>query len=296
MKHVIAGDLEIAYKEFGPQDGQTAILLHGFPYDVRSYCEVTARLAQNGIRSIVPYLRGYGPTRFISDDTPRSGEQAALGSDLLALMDALSISEAVIGGYDWGGRAACIVAALWPDRVKGLVSCGVGYNIQDIGSAGNPVAPEEEARYWYVYYFQTERGRTALETNRKELCRFIWKLWSPNWTFDDRAYDETATSFENPDFVEIVIHSYRHRLGGAPGDPRLAGIEQRLAAKPHISVPAIVLQGADDGVDPPEKDDLACGYFIGEYERKIISGTGHNPPQESPGEFANAIQSLFGIK
>lgn len=292
MKHVIAGDLEVAYHDFGPRDGPTAILLHGFPYDARSYDEVAARLARKGIRSVVPYLRGYGKTRFISDDIPRSGEQAALGSDLLALMDALSISEAVVGGYDWGGRAACIVAALWPERVTGLVSCGVGYNIQDIGKAGKPAPPEKEARYWYMYYFHTERGRAALKTNRKDLCKFIWKLWSPSWSFDDETYDETAVSFENPDFVEIVIHSYRHRFGGVPGDSRLAEIERRLAARPRISVPTIILQGADDGVDPPEKDDLICGYFTGKYTRRVISGTGHNPPQEAPEEFADAIKKL----
>lgn len=293
MKHITAGVLEIACHEYGPQDGTPAVLLHGFPYDTHSYDEVASELAGHGIRSIVPYLRGYGPTRFLADDTPRSGEQASLGADLLSLMDALSIDQAVLAGYDWGGRAACIVSALWPKRALGLVSCGMGYNIQNIAKAGVPAAPEEEARFWYMYYFHTERGRAALETRRDEVCRFIWSLWSPTWGFDDATFARSALSFQNPDFVEIVIHSYRHRFGGVPGDPDVARIEDKLAGQPDISTPTIVLQGADDGVDPPQEKDFARRHFTGPYERRIIAGAGHNPPQEAPSAFAQAVLDVL---
>jgi len=240
----------------------------------------------------VPFLRGYGPTRFLSQKTLRSGEQAALGADLFAFMDALGIPSAVLGGYDWGGRAACIVAALWPERVRGLVSCGTGYNIQNIAQAGIPAAPEEEARYWYQYYFHTQRGRTALQENRREFCRFIWKLWSPTWTFDEAVFERSAAAFDNPDFVDIIIHSYRHRYGGTPGDPALAAVEARLAAQPLITVPAIVLQGAEDGVDPPRPEDQDARHFTAAYERLIIPGIGHNFPQEAPDAFVEAVNSL----
>ncbi|WP_034885988.1 alpha/beta fold hydrolase [Ensifer aridi] len=292
MKAVSAGALEIAYYEAGPADGLPTVLLHGFPYDVHAYDEVTKALAESGHRCIVPFLRGFGSTRFLSEDTPRSGEQAALGTDLLALLDALSIETAVLGGYDWGGRAACIVSALWPSRVRGLVSCGVGYNIQNIAQAGNPAPPEEEARYWYQYYFHSQRGRAALEQNRRGVCNFIWKIWSPTWVFDDEIFDRTATSFENPDFVDIVIHSYRHRFGGIPGDPALEAIEAHLARQPDISIPTIVLQGGDDGVDPPSSADDDAKYFTGPYERRIVPGAGHNLPQEAPTEFAKAVLDL----
>ncbi len=244
----------------------------------------------------MPFLRGYGATRFRSPDTMRSGQQAALGSDLLAFMDALSIPQAILGGYDWGGRAACIVAALWPDRVKGLVSCGQGYNIQDIANAGQPALPEEEARYWYMYYFNTVRGRAGLTANRRLLCRYIWSLWSPSWKFDEATYLATAASFENPDFVEIVLHSYRHRFGGIPGDPALDEIEARLLRQPDIAVPCVVLLGEDDGVDPPSAEDFDRQHFKGLYERKIIGATGHNLPQEAPEAFAAAILSLASGK
>jgi pimeloyl-ACP methyl ester carboxylesterase len=286
MKTITAGVLEIAYHEAGPADGAPVILLHGFPYDVHAYDEVSRRLAKAGRRCIVPFLRGFGPTRFLSSDTPRSGEQAALGADLLALMDALSIPNAALCGYDWGGRAACIVAALWPERARGLVSCGPGYNIQNIAKAGIPVPPEEEFRYWYQYYFHSERGRAGLTVNRRELCRLLWRLWSPTWNFDDATFERSAAAFDSPDFVDIVIHSYRHRFGGIPGDPALEPVEARLAAQPDITVPAIVLQGADDGVDPPGTDDAR--HFTASYERRIIPGTGHNLPQEAPAAFAEA--------
>lgn len=284
--------LDIAYFEAGPSDGQPVVLLHGFPYDAHAYDAVAAHLAKRGFRCFVPFLRGYGATRFLSSKTMRSGQQAALGADLLSFMDALSIRRALLGGYDWGGRAACIVAALWPERVAGLVSCGQGYNIQNIANARRPAPPEEEARYWYMYYFNTERGRVGLTQNRHDLGRFIWSLWSPSWTFGDEIYAATAASFDNPDFVEIVVHSYRHRFGVVPGDPALDQMEARLADQPDIEVPCIVLQGKHDGVDPPRAEDLDRPHFVGPYERKIIAGAGHNLPQEAPEPFASAILSL----
>ena len=292
MEHVTAGPLSIAYHEYGPGDGPVAILMHGFPYAPDCYAEVAAKLARKGMRSIVPYLRGYGETRFLSNETPRSGEQAALGADLKALMDALAIPSAVLAGYDWGGRAACIVSALWPERVTGLVSCGVGYNIQNIARANKPAPASEEARFWYMYYFHTERGRQALETDRAAFCHYIWTLWSPTWDFDEATYARSAAAFENPDFVEIVIHSYRHRFGGIPGDPAVEKIEAELAAQPDITVPTIILQGADDTVDPPPEKDTAKRHFTGPYERIVIQGAGHNPPQETPNVFAEAVLKL----
>lgn len=296
MKHVAAGVLDIAYLEVGPSDGVPIVLLHGFPYDVHSYDVVSEQLSAKGYRCIVPYLRGYGATTFLSNSTPRSGQQAGLGADLLALMDALNIPSALLGGFDWGGRAACIVAAIWPERVRGLISCGAGYNIQNIAEAGKPVAPEEEHRYWYQYYFHSERGRLGLAQNRNALCHLIWKLWSPTWKFDDSTFDQTAAAFENADFVDIVIHSYRHRFGGLAGDPALADIERQLAAQPSISVPSIVLQGNDDGVEgPPPISDGAAPHFTGLYERKIILGVGHNFPQEAPEAFIEAVVFLDGL-
>ncbi len=292
LRRVAAGALEIGYFEIGPAGGAPVILLHGFPYDVHAYDAVAPRLAAAGRRCIVPYLRGYGATRFLSDATPRSGEQAALGADLLALMDALAIPRATLAGYDWGGRAVCIVAALWPERVSGLVSCGQGYNIQNIAEAWRPAPPVEEHRYWYQYYFHSERGRIGLSDNRRDLCRLIWRLWSPSWAFDEATFARTAEAFDNPDFVAIVIHSYRHRFGGIPGDPAVSAIEARLAAQPLIPVPAILLQGADDGVDPPAAIDDSARHFPAFRERRIIAGAGHNLPQEAPEAFAAAVLAL----
>lgn len=292
MKHIETNQLCIAYWDIGPSNGKPIFLMHGFPYDVHSYDVVSERLAEQGFRCIVPFLRGYGPTTFKSPDILRSGQQAALGSDLLSLMDALDVPEAFVGGYDWGGRAACIVAALWPERVCGLVSCGVGYNIQNIANARNPAPPAEEYRYWYQYYFHTERGRAGLSLNRHELCELIWRLWSPTWKFDEATYNQTAMAFDNPDFVEIVIHSYRHRFGGISGDPTLDEIESKLVDQPNITVPSIVLLGGDDGVDPPMTFDDDAPHFTGRYERQIVSGAGHNLPQEMPGAFVDAVVAL----
>jgi pimeloyl-ACP methyl ester carboxylesterase len=288
LKTVVAGALRIAYEEHGPAAGTPVVLLHGFPYDVRAYDGVAPPLAEKGYRAIVPYLRGYGPTRFLSDDAMRSGQQAALAHDLLALMDALAIPRAVLAGYDWGGRAACIVAALWPQRALGLVT-GNGYNVHDIPRSVQPAAPEDEHRMWYQYYFHGERGRAGLAKNRRELCRLLWRLWSPNWNFDDATYERTAASFDNPDFVDVVVHSYRHRFGLVPGDPALEGIEQRLISQPQIAVPTIALDGEGDGVVRAGGARGHARHFSGNYERRAIPLVGHNLPQEAPGEFAQAV-------
>jgi pimeloyl-ACP methyl ester carboxylesterase len=291
-RQVEAGVLSVAYEEHGAADGRPVVLLHGFPYDVRAYDAVAPALAAAGCRVLVPYLRGYGPTRFLSATTPRSGEQAALGHDLLTFMDALGIGEAVVAGYDWGGRAACVVAALWPERARGLVSCG-GYNIQNIAVMSvQPEAPERESSYWYQFYFHSERGRAGLERNRRELCRLLWRQWSPTWRFDDATYERTAPSFDNPDFVPVVIQSYRHRYGLAPGDPAVEDVERRLAEQPPIAVPTIVLHGVDNGVAHPSQSDRAARHFKGRYERRLIPGVGHNVPQEAPREFTAAVLAL----
>jgi pimeloyl-ACP methyl ester carboxylesterase len=288
LKHIATNLLDIAYDEQGDADGWPAILLHGFPYDIRAYDEVTPRLVAQGARVIAPYLRGYGPTRFRSPATVRSGEQAALGADLLALLDALGIEQAVLGGYDWGGRAACVVAALYPSRVRGLVSVN-GYNIQNIATAMEPDTPDKEHRLWYQYYFHSERGRAGLTQHRADFCRLLWSLWSPTWRFDDATYARTAAAFDNPDFVEVVIHSYRHRYGLVDGDPQFAEIERGLAASPAITVPSVTLDGDADGVRPLGGREAGLKRFTGRHENRIVPGVGHNLPQEAPAAFAAAI-------
>ena len=292
MKQVEAGVLSVAYLETGPQDGPPVILLHGFPYDVHAYDAVGASLAGQGRRVIVPYLRGYGPTRFLSPATLRSGEQAVLGMDLLALMDALALPQAVLVGYDWGGRAACIVAALWPERVRGLVTC-TGYNMQDIAAAGTPAPPETEHKLWYQYYFHGERGRAGLAKDRRAFCRLLWQLWSPTWRFDPGTFERSAAAFDNADFVDVVIHSYRHRFALVPGDPAAEPIERRIAAKPPIGVPTVVLHGADDGVSAVKESGPDAAHFNGRYERHILPGVGHNLPQEAPDATVMAVNSLL---
>lgn len=284
--------LEIACEAQGPATGFPIILLHGFPYDPRCFDEVAPPLAADGCRVLVPYLRGYGPTRFLSDSTLRSGEQAVLGNDLRQLMDALGIERAVLAGYDWGGRAACIVAALWPERVRGLVSC-TGYNIQDIAASGKPASVAQEHRFWYQYYFHSERGRAGLARNRRDICKLLWKLWSPHWQFDDATFDKSVGSFDNPDFVDVVIQSYRHRYGYAPGDPAVAGIEAKLARQPVIPVPTINLHGDADGVGPAARPDPDVRKFAGPYERRLIPRVGHNVPQEAPAGTVAAIRDLM---
>ena len=290
---VTAGVLDVAYLEHGPPDGHPVVLLHGFPYDVHAYDAVAPALAAEGCRVVVPYLRSYGGTRFRSAMTPRSGQQAVLGTDLLALLDALGIGRATLAGYDWGGRAACIVAALWPDRVAGLVTCG-GYNIQDIAMSGKPADPEQEARLWYQYYFHADRGRAGLAADRRAVCRLLWRLWSPSWTFGDATFGQSAEAFDNPDFVDVVIQSYRHRFGLAAGDPAAEAVERSLAAQPPIAVPTIVLHGADDGVAPPCQSAGDARHFTGRYERRVIPGTGHNLPQEAPAATVAAVRDLLG--
>jgi len=291
-QRIEAGVLVVSYEEQGPTGGTPVFLLHGFPYDVRAYDEVAPRLAAAGCRVVTPYLRGYGATTFRSAHTPRSGQQAVLAHDLLALMDALGIPRALLAGYDWGGRAACIVAALWPERAIGLVT-GNGYNVHDIPRAGEPLPPEEEHKLWYQYYFHGERGRAGLQRNRRPFCKLLWKLWSPNWGFDDAAYERTAASFDNPDFVEVVIHSYRHRFGLVPGDPAVEETERRLTAQPRIGVPTIALDGDGDGVVRLGGAARHAPYFTGVYERRVIPRVGHNLPQEAPEEFAAAVLAVL---
>ena len=290
-KRIQTSVLEIAYEESGAAKGALVFLMHGWPYDPRCYDAVIAPLVAGGARVIVPYLRGFGPTRFIDEAAPRSGQQAALGNDLRELMDALSIDRATLAGYDWGGRGACIVAALWPERVRGLVTVNA-YNIQNIPGAGKPSVAAQE-RFWYQWYFQMERGRAGLEANRRELCRLLWRLWSPHWSFDEATFERSATSFDNPDFVAVTIHSYRHRYGNASGDPKLEAIEQRLAQQPQITVLTIALQGEADGVHPPESTARHAAFFTGPYQRRLLPQIGHNPPQEDPKNFADAVLEMM---
>jgi len=293
LRHVEAGVLDIAYYEAGPADGPVAMLLHGYPYDIHSYVDVVPQLAANSVRVIVPYLRGYGQTRFLDPATPRSGEQAAIGADLMALMDALAIPRAVFAGYDWGGRAACVGAALWPDRCMGLVSVN-GYLIQDIANAHVPVRPERELALWYQWYFQIERGRAGLAANRRAITKMLWQQWSPNWRFDEATLERTSRAHDNPDFVDVVIHSYRHRYGLAAGDPRYAEIQRRLDPLPPISVPSITLDGDADGVSPATDGRASAAKFLGPRTHRVIPGAGHDLPQEEPQAFAAAVLELIG--
>jgi pimeloyl-ACP methyl ester carboxylesterase len=291
LRHADAGVLDIAYYDAGPADGPVVLLLHGFPYDVHSYVDVVPLLTAKGCRTIVPYLRGFGPTHFRDKSTPRSGEQAAMGADAIALMDAIGVKRAIFCGYDWGGRGACVAAALWPERCAGLVSVN-GYNIIDISRANIPSKPEREAAIWYQYYFHSERGRAGLATYRRELGKLLWQQWSPKWAFDDATFERTAAAYDNPDYVDIVIHSYRHRFGLAEGDPQYADLERRLAALPAIQAPAITLDGDSDGVIPASDGKASAPRFKGPRTHRIVPGAGHNLPQEAPGAFAGAILEL----
>ena len=293
LRHVDAGVLNVAYYEAGPADGPVAMLLHGFPYDIHSYVDVGPMLAEQGCRVVVPYLRGYGTTRFLDSTTRRSGEQAAIGADLMALMDALSVSRAIFAGYDWGGRAACVGAALWPERCAGLVSVN-SYLIQNISRAMVPAKVEQELAFWYQYYFQLERGRAGLEANRRDIARLLWRQWSPNWHFDEACFERTAAAHDNPDYVDVVIHSYRHRFGVADGDPLYADIQRRLAVQPSITVPAITLDGGGDGVVPATDGTAVAAKFAGPRSHRVIPRAGHNLPQEEPEAFAAAVMELVG--
>ncbi len=292
MHHTVRTKLlEIAYLESGPAEGLPVILLHGWPSDVHDWDDVAPTLAREGFRVLIPWLRGFGPTRFLDAATPQSGQQAALGADLRDFMDALQIPSATLAGYDWGGRAACVVAALWPERVQGLVTI-TGYNIQHIPSAGRPMEPEQELRYWYQWYFHTERGRVGLTQNRRDIAKLLWQLWSPNWRFDDATLDATAASFDNPDFVAVTVHSYRHRYGNVPGDPAYDDIERQLAERPIIRVPTVVLHGASDGVGPPQQSENAARYFSALRERCVIPSAVHMLPREDPQAVVDAVRSL----
>ncbi len=291
IRQVVAGVLDIGYYEIGPSGGPPVLLLHGFPYAIESFVDVAPALAARGCRVIVPHLRGHGSTRFLRSDTPRSGQQGALGADVIALMDALRLERAVLAGYDWGGRAACVVAALWPERCGGLVSVN-GYLLQDIANARLPIAPSVESGLWYQYYFQTERGRAGLRANRREIARTLWSRNSPTWRFDDATLARHASAFENDDYVDVVIHSYRHRLGLADGHPQYREIERRLAALPAIAVPTITLDGGADGVVPATDGSAAAARFSGQRAHRIVPGVGHNLPEEAPAAFTDAVWEL----
>jgi pimeloyl-ACP methyl ester carboxylesterase len=288
LQRVRTPDLEIAFVDAGPRDGEPVLLLHGFPYDVHSYVDVVPRLVEAGCRVVVPHLRGHGPTRFLDPATPRSGQQAALGADVIALMDALGLPRAVLAGYDWGGRAACVAAALWPERCTGLVSVN-SYLVQDISSAMTPIRPDLEAGFWYFFYFLTERGRAGLTANRREIARVIWNRNSPEWSWAEPVLDRAAAAFDNPDWVEVVLHSYRHRLGAAPGDPAHQELEDRLAALPPVTVPAVTLDGLADGNFPATDGSPSAHRFTGPRVHHQVPRAGHNLPQEAPGVFADAV-------
>jgi pimeloyl-ACP methyl ester carboxylesterase len=288
VAQVEAGVLDVGYVAAGPADGPAVVLLHGWPYDIRSYEEVTPLLAAAGYRAIVPYLRGFGTTRFLSAGTVRNGEQAALALDTVALMDALGIESAIVAGFDWGARSADIVAALWPERVDGLVSVS-GYLIGSQAAGELPLPPEAELEWWYQYYFATERGRAGYEKYRREFAKLIWQTASPQWKFDDGTFDRSAASFDNPDHVAIVIHNYRWRLGLADGEPHYAELEKQLAEGPAITVPAITLEGDANGAPHPEPGSYSS-KFSGPYSHRTIEGgIGHNLPQEAPEAFADAV-------
>jgi pimeloyl-ACP methyl ester carboxylesterase len=287
-KSVKAGVLEVVYTDTGPASGPPVILLHGWPYDIHAFDEVAPILAAEGHRVIVPHLRGYGPTRFLSAETMRNGQPAALAMDAIALMDALKIESALLGGFDWGARTADIVAALWPERVKGLVAVS-GYLIGSQAAGKKPLPPAAEYQWWYQYYFATERGRLGYEKNRRDFNKLIWTLASPHWHFDDATFERSAPAFDNPDHVAIVIHNYRWRLGLADGERKYDELEQRLAAAPAISVPTITMEGDANGAPHPQPESYAK-KFTGKYEhRTITGGIGHNLPQEAPREFAQAV-------
>jgi pimeloyl-ACP methyl ester carboxylesterase len=289
---VRTGTLEIGYEAHGDERGLPVILLHGFPDDARAWDDVVGPLAAGGHRVLVPYLRGYGPTRFLDAGEPRMAQQAAIGQDLLDFMDALRVPAAALAGYDWGGRAACIAAILAPERVRGLVTIG-GYNVQNTVTPVPPAPPADERAHWYQWYFNTERGRAGLERHRRDLCRLLWQEWSPTWRFDDATFDRTAPSFDNPDFVPVVIHSYRHRHRNAPGDPRLDAIEGRLAARPSITVPSIILHGGDDAVGPPRRSANDLALFPAGTERRVVAGVGHFMPREEPKAVVDALLNLL---
>ncbi|HWT18025.1 MAG TPA: alpha/beta hydrolase [Variovorax sp.] len=291
LKSIEAGVLNVGYAELGPANGTPILLLHGWPYDIHTYAEVAPLLASQGYRVIVPYLRGHGTTQFISSETPRNGQQAVLAVDIIALMDALKIQQATVGGCDWGARTACILAALWPERVKALVSVS-GYLIGSRESGKLPLPPKAELQWWYQYYFATERGRAGYEKNRHDFSKLIWQMASPQWAFDDATFERSAAALENPDHVAVLIHNYRWRLGLAEGESKYDDLENRLATAPVITVPTITFEGDANGAPHPEASAYA-GKFSGRYEHRVVNGgIGHNLPQEAPQAFAAAVAEL----
>jgi len=294
VKQIAAGRLNVGYVDTGPADGPAVLLLHGWPYDIHSYVDVAPLLAAAGCRVLVPYLRGYGTTRFMSEETFRNGEQAALAVDAIAFLDALAIENAIVAGFDWGARTADIVAALWPERCIGLVSVS-GYLIGSQEAGKLPLPPEAELQWWYQYYFATERGRAGYEKHRSEFAKLIWRTASPSWSFDDATFERSAASFDNPDHVDIVIHNYRWRLGLAEGEAEYDDLEKRLAEGPVIAVPAITLEGDANGAPHPEPSAYATKFSSAYAHRTIEGGIGHNLPQEAPSEFAEAVLDVGGI-
>jgi pimeloyl-ACP methyl ester carboxylesterase len=291
LRQIDAGLLNVGYVDIGPAEGPVVVLLHGWPYDIHSYVEVCPALAEAGYRVIVPYLRGFGTTRFLSDETLRNGEQAVLAVDVIALMDALEIERATVAGFDWGARTADIVAALWPERCTGLVSVS-GYLIVNLEANQKPLPPRAELGWWYQYYFSTERGRIGYSKNRREFNKLIWQIASPKWDFDDDTFERTAASFDNPDHVDIVIHNYRWRLSLAEGEPQYRDLEARLFERPRITVPTITI-GTD--FDGPAADGRAYAEkFSGAYSHRVFEDIGHNVPQEAPGAFTDAILEVGG--
>lgn len=288
LKHVKAGLLDVAYAEVGPATGPAVILLHGWPYDIDSYAQVAPLLAAKGYRVLIPYARGYGGTRFLSDNSLRNGQPAALASDVIDFMDALKIKQAVLGGYDWGARSADIVSALWPERVKALVSVS-GYLIGNQAAGKNPLPPKAELQWWYQFYFATERGAAGYQKNTHDFAKLIWQLASPQWKFDDATFDRSAKGLENPDHVAITVFNYRWRLGLVQGETKYDPLEQKLAQAPSIGVPTITLEGDANGAPHPQPEDYAK-RFTGKYEFRLINGgVGHNLPQEAPEAFAKAV-------
>jgi pimeloyl-ACP methyl ester carboxylesterase len=291
VKTIAAGVLDVGFLDDGAPDGWAVVLSHGFPYDVHAFDAVVPLLVNQGARVIRPYQRGFGPTRFRSASFQRSGQQAALGSDVMALVTALDLEPVILAGYDWGGLASCVATALWPDRVAGLVSLA-SYDVIDIGAQRHAVPPAAEHAVWYQHLFQTERGRDGLTRYRRELGRMLWQQWSPGWEFDDVTFDQTAASFDNPDFVEVVIHAYRHAFGLALGDPAYSALEDRLADRPKITVPAVTLDGVRDPLKPGGTAEQAS-MFLGRHQHRVIEA-GHNLPQEAPEAFADAVLTVHG--
>jgi pimeloyl-ACP methyl ester carboxylesterase len=284
--------LEIGYEAHGDVAGFPIVLLHGFPDDARAWDDVAPPLAATGYRVLVPYLRGYGPTHFLDPAAPRMAQQAAIAQDLLDFMNALGLERAGLAGYDWGGRAACLAAILAPERVQALVTIG-GYNVQNTLAAPQVVSADEGRVLWYQWYFNTERGRVGLDQHRRAICRLLWQEWSPTWRFDDATFERTAPSFDNADFVPVVIHSYRHRHGNAPSDPRFDQVERHLATRPPITVPTIVLHGAEDAVSPPRRSAGHMAFFPAGTARHIVAGAGHFMPREQPGAVVDALLTLL---